>query len=305
MSLKDKVDLAPIVLMMVNENQKCQALRQALKPKFNILFATSCNEGLSLLDQQQTMLDLVLLETNIAGECGYEVYMRLNEIEHVKRIPIMFLGESDSTSEERALNIGAVDFVWPSSTIPAIVRRISNAIVTKRKIDRLSISAKTDALTGAMNRRCMDVVLFEEWKLALTTSNPLSILMVDVDHFKVYNDHFGHSAGDDCLKQVVRALQSGLVRIGDVVYRYGGEEFAVILSNTEIGGALTVGEKLCGNVRNLVRNPNGEPVTVSIGCATASAYGNDSCSPNHLLIRADRQLYIAKAKGRNQVCADF
>ncbi len=160
----------------------------------------------------------------------------------------------------------------------------------------------TDALTGIANRRHFDDMLEREWRRCARAGTPLSLLMIDVDHFKAYNDYCGHLQGDDCLREVARLLVESLGRPGDLVARYGGEEFVCLLPAIGGAGALAVTTRLAAALREAdiphPRSPLGPRLTVSIGVATA----NDlSGPPNALVGVADKLLYAAKAAGRNQI----
>ena len=161
--------------------------------------------------------------------------------------------------------------------------------------------ATRDGLTGLANRRCFDHTLLAEWQRALRQAQPLSLLMVDVDNFKQYNDAYGHVGGDDCLKRIAGAVASEM-RANDLVARYGGEEFAVILPNQSLKGAAIVAERIRCRVEAL-RLPNSGAaqhyVTVSIGAATAIA--SHEHQPAQLVATADAALYRAKHMGRNRI----
>jgi diguanylate cyclase (GGDEF)-like protein len=160
----------------------------------------------------------------------------------------------------------------------------------------------TDAMTGIANRRRFDIALEREWRRCRRADVPLSLLMIDVDHFKAYNDHSGHPQGDACLRQFARLLVDTVGRPGDIVARYGGEEFVVLLPDVGAAGALTVANKLAAALRHAdiyhPRSPAGPRLTISIGAATAKKLSGEATS---LVEFADRLLYAAKAAGRNQV----
>lgn len=167
----------------------------------------------------------------------------------------------------------------------------------------LEVQASTDGLTGVANRRHFDRTLALEWKRHARSSFPLSLLLVDVDHFKRYNDAHGHLEGDDCLGEIARTLATAARRPGDLVARYGGEEFGVILPETDLPGALAVAEMVRERLR-LKGLPHGAPgagplVTLSMGCASMVP----ACGPpaDVLIKRADEALYAAKAAGRDRV----
>jgi len=193
------------------------------------------------------------------------------------------------------------------SGILVIVRDISERKVAEEllmqahtAVERLAI---VDALTGLANRRCFDASLAAEWHRAMRDRAPLSLLLLDADHFKLYNDSYGHVRGDSCLRQIAESAQQVVSRPGDLVARYGGEEFAVLLPGTSNEGAMKVAADICEALRScsLAHFAN-EPgiVTISIGCATiVPEIGQQS---QMLIESADLALYNAKRGGRNQVC---
>ena len=160
----------------------------------------------------------------------------------------------------------------------------------------------TDAMTGIANRRRFDAALEREWRRCRRAGAPLSLLMIDVDHFKAYNDYCGHPQGDACLRQLAQLLVDTIKRPGDIVARYGGEEFVVLMPDIGTAGALAVANKLAAALRHAdithPRSPAGPRITISIGAATAR---NLNGKPAALVEFADRLLYAAKAAGRNQV----
>jgi diguanylate cyclase (GGDEF)-like protein/PAS domain S-box-containing protein len=175
--------------------------------------------------------------------------------------------------------------------------------LTDEKLAQIALEqlATRDGLTGLANRRCFDDTLHAEWARALRQRQPLSLLMVDVDNFKAYNDANGHLGGDECLKRIATAVASEM-RANDLVARYGGEEFAVILPNQSLKGAASVAERIRTRVEQL-QLPNrlaaAQHVTVSIGAATAIAAPDNSAS--ELVAIADAALYRAKHMGRNRI----
>ena len=166
--------------------------------------------------------------------------------------------------------------------------------------------AITDALTGLANRRRFDQCLIEEWRRGVRARSPLSLLIVDVDQFKSYNDAYGHLRGDNCLRKIAGSIQDVVSRPGDLLARFGGEEFAVILPSTDNYGAVEVAYAVSDSVRSRQLEHTGSSfgvVTVSVGCATmVPELGRDATD---LIDFADQALYKAKNNGRNQVCNFF
>ncbi|WP_348270180.1 GGDEF domain-containing protein [Edaphobacter paludis] len=170
---------------------------------------------------------------------------------------------------------------------------------------QLTRDAVRDGLTGAYNRRYFDQTLTEEWKRASRAQQPLSLIMVDVDHFKSLNDHYGHPTGDAVLRAIVRTLTTVLRRPNDLLARYGGEEFAVILPGTDLKGAMLVAEHMRASIeaREIPndRSGSGRVVTLSVGVASDQpAIGG---TQQELLDRVDSALYRAKSQGRNRICS--
>ncbi|MBC8997304.1 GGDEF domain-containing protein [Pseudomonas sp. N40(2020)] len=181
----------------------------------------------------------------------------------------------------------------------AMEREIRHAHQTMRDM------ALTDSLTGLGNRRRLDNALADEVRLARRQGSALSLIMLDVDYFKRYNDQYGHAAGDDCLSAVGRAIQQAVKRPGDLAVRYGGEEFTVLLPNTDSDGAIQVTEDILQTIRSLrmehARHPLGY-VTASAGITTRHPV-DDTVTPATLLKSADTCLYQAKQQGRNRWCS--
>ena len=171
--------------------------------------------------------------------------------------------------------------------------------VANHELQRL---VNVDGLTGIANRRHFDATLAREWRRAARNGSQLALIMADVDHFKKYNDHFGHQDGDDCLRQVANALACALSRPADLAARYGGEEFVVVLPETPASGALHVAERLRAAVSDLaLPHPDSSAathVTLSLGLAMASPSMSGS---DELVLAADRAVYHAKRGGRNRV----
>ncbi|WP_251955432.1 diguanylate cyclase [Nostoc commune] len=184
-------------------------------------------------------------------------------------------------------------------------RQLQQKLEAKNEeLQRLSTIATIDFLTQLANRRRFEEYLHIEWRRMTRSQQPLSLILVDVDFFKSYNDTYGHPMGDRCLIKIARAIKDVVQRPADLVARYGGEEFAVILSNTDILGAAHIAEKICFAVRKLaISHENSQIssyVTVSTGLATVIPTFNSSFQK--IIVAADRALYQAKAAGRDRVC---
>lgn len=182
--------------------------------------------------------------------------------------------------------------------------------ISERKLleDQLFAMAMKDGLTGLANRRAFDLALAEAWTAVRTTQGQMSLLLLDVDHFKEFNDSYGHQTGDDCLRAIATALQALPLASDDIVARYGGEELAIVLTRAGADLAADMGQRACEAVRALQLPHRRAPteagvLTVSVGAATVLwRAGGSAEMPHALIASADRALYQAKKSGRDQVC---
>jgi diguanylate cyclase (GGDEF)-like protein len=235
------------------------------------------------------------------------VCLRLKHDDATRDIPVIFVtAHHDTEAEARGLDVGAVDFISKPIN-PRIVRaRVKTHLTLKRQSDLLKQWAYIDGLTGVPNRRYFDERLKEEWARAVRQDSELSVLLVDVDYFKSYNDHFGHGPGDDCLLRVAQALRGVLKRPVDLLARYGGEEFVALLPDTPAAGAAVIARQLGASVEALgLEHPQSavaNVVTVSLGTCTKpkGVSPGSSATAATLLARADEALYLAKTGGRNR-----
>lgn len=263
--------------------------------------------------------DLVLLDVIMPGLDGYETAKRIRQLERDGEwTPILFLTSRTSDEDlERGIAVGGDDYlVKPVSEIvlTAKVRAMQriaqmrySLVVLTRRLDEANRElirlSSVDGLTGIANRRQFDEFLTREWSRGIRSGTPLSMLMCDVDFFKQYNDHYGHPAGDECLKTVAKTLQAGVHRPADLTARYGGEEFAVVLPDTDLPGAEQVAEEMRRTLEGLAMPHAGSLlglVTISIGVA-CTVPRRESGSAEQLIADADAALYRAKQAGRNRV----
>lgn len=292
----------PRLLIVDDQPVNLQALYQVFSPDHQVFFASSGEQAEKICRQKKP--DLVLLDILMPGIDGYETCIRLKADPETRDIPVIFVtGESDEAAETRGLEVGAVDFITKPIN-PCVVRaRVRTHITLKQRSDQLRRIAMVDGLTGIYNRRCFDDVFARESARAARSGHALSLLMIDVDHFKRFNDRYGHGAGDVCLQRVAVAIASTLTRPGDLVSRYGGEEFACVLAETEHSGAVAVAQLIEQRVRRLAiphdDSNTANVVTISIGVATFDP--QRASSATELLAEADSQLYRAKHAGRGQV----
>lgn len=291
----------PTILIADDIPMNIKILGDALKADYSIRFAT---DGLKALEVARSFPppDLILLDIMMPGMDGYDVCRALKEDNETQSIPIIFItAMSQEEDETKGLELGAVDYITKPFSLPIVKARIKTHIELKRHRDMLERLSLLDGLTGIPNRRRFDECFDVEWKRAERLSSFLSVIMVDIDLFKQFNDFYGHQQGDDCLKLVAKALADSVKRASDCVARYGGEEFVCILPDTDIQGAIQVGDAMRQNVEALrmphERSTVTDHVTISVG--TATTIPTRGQSRFSLLEVADKNLYRAKADGRN------
>jgi diguanylate cyclase (GGDEF)-like protein len=253
---------------------------------------------------ESNVTDLILLDIVMPGIDGYEVCRRLKAIERTKDIPIIFITSmGEEEDESNGLELGAVDYITKPFSKPIVRARVKNHLIMKKQRDLLHNLSNLDGLTSIPNRRSFDRFLDIEWRQAVRLAKPLSLIMMDVDFFKNYNDVYGHAAGDDCLRQAAQTLASSLKRPRDYVARYGGEEFAALLPETDSNGADTVATAMRNNIVALdiphSHSTVASHVTMSLGAATIVP--TQDMDPLLLIEAADKALYRAKEEGRNRL----
>lgn len=294
----------PRILVIDDEPSNLALLSDIFSDSYDVLAASDGKRGLEL--GLSTRSDLILLDVLMPGIDGFEVCRRLKAEPLTAHIPILFLtAHNEPDAETRGLELGAVDFIAKPFTPAAVRARVANHIALKRAQDQLSRMADTDALTGLANRRHFDEFLGLEYARHKRSGVELSVIFIDVDHFKLFNDTYGHVNGDDCLRRVAGAIGAAMARSTDLAARYGGEEFACILPMTDQDGAIAIAEKIRWAVNELhiahSRSETADHVTVSLGVVTAKCTQQRSAS--NVVALADEQLYSAKQGGRNRCCA--
>ena len=292
----------PRILIVDDVPSNVLILSQSLGRDYEILTASSGEDALKILFEVKP--DLLLLDIMMPDMDGYEVCRRVRMDKSIRNIPVIFLtAKGDEEDETRGLEIGAVDYIVKPFSIAVVRARVRAHIELKMHRDFLESLSSLDGLTGIPNRRYFEEIFEMEWGRALRRALPLSFIMIDIDHFKAYNDGYGHGAGDECLRQVAQTLHKTVRRPPDFVSRYGGEEFSIVLPETDMEGAMHVAELMRSNIESLelahAFSPVAPYVTVSVGVATiVPVIGTPESA---LREAADKQLYEAKAQGRNRV----
>jgi diguanylate cyclase (GGDEF)-like protein len=307
------------ILLVDDDPGAIQLMGRILSGAGTLRFATNGGDALRLA--RELAPDLVLLDAEMPGMSGFQVCEALKAEPALAHVPVIFVTcHSEPAFEVAGFELGAADFI-AKPVSPALVRaRVKTQLRVKHMGDELRRIAAVDVLTGVANRRRLDESLEREWRRSLRSGAPLSLLMIDVDYFKRFNDRYGHPAGDGCLRAVAQAVQGTSLRPADLVARYGGEEFVVMLPHTPRGGAEHVASRVLDAIEGLgithETSPTSRHVTVSVGIG---CYDDDSacwvppsadsrladnlrpsCIHLDLLQAADKALYAAKEAGRAQ-----
>ena len=316
---------AAMVLLVDDQAMIGEAVRRGLSNEDNIDFHFCADPHQAIAHAVRIKPTVILQDLVMPGLDGLSLVREYRNHPATKDIPIIVLStKEDPLIKSAAFAAGANDYLVKLPDTIELVARIryhSRSYLTLLQRDEayraLRVSQQqlldtnlmlqrlmnSDGLTGLSNRRHFDEYLELEWRRAMREQQQISLLMIDVDYFKLYNDSFGHLAGDEALRQVAEAIRGSCSRPTDLPARYGGEEFALVLPNTSPGGARLIAEKLRQTVHGL-NIPHCAPetdarLTVSIGLATLTPSIGSHC--RQLISAADKGLYLAKNSGRNQV----
>lgn len=291
-------------LLIVDDHPMSLKLAElTFEPHFEVITADNGPMALRLCQQQAP--DLVLLDIDMPDMDGFEVCRRLKSNEATRDIAVIFLtAQADEVQETRGLGLFAVDFIAKPLHAAVALARVNTHLLVKLQADAIRKLVFLDGLSGIYNRRFFDQQLVVEMARSVRNSLPLALILLDVDFFKLFNDHYGHQAGDDCLREIASALKASLRRPADLVARYGGEEFACILPETDFPGAMAIARLLEDRIRKkFIPHPRSavdSVVTISLGVAVRSGFTLHHAT--ELLATADEQLYHAKHTGRGRAC---
>jgi diguanylate cyclase (GGDEF)-like protein len=294
-----EINLSQSKILVVDDQPiNIQAVYNILSSEYTVLAATSGPAALDVCNEN--LPDLILLDVLMPDMSGLELCDLLKQNNSTRDIPIIFVTSFNQQHEEdECWARGGVDFIMKPVNPMTLKNRVNAHLTLKAQKDMLHNLVYVDSLTKVFNRRYLDLHV-EKLKNEVKRSKvDAGLLMIDIDHFKAFNDEHGHIEGDKALISVAEKIKGALLRPSDFVARFGGEEFSVVLPDTDLKGALDVAER----IRKLISEKhmvNGEqvaiPVAVSIGVSTVL-----SSEDSKVVDTADKNLYHAKNRGRNQV----
>jgi diguanylate cyclase (GGDEF)-like protein len=299
-----------LVLIVDNEAFNRQQVRLLEQSGYRVVEAKDGTEAINIF--QQLHPDLVLLNAIMPDMDGFECCSVLLSIEESKYTPVLMIIELEDTKLiERVFQVGAMDYVTKPLNRQVLHQRVKRLIeqsqlhhellAANQELQRLATLVTIDFLTQVANRRRFEEYIDQEWRRMAREQQPLSLILLDVDYFKSYNDTYGHQAGDRALIKIAKAILDIVQRPADLVARYGGEEFAVILPGTDELGATKIAEKICFAVRRLVMTHShsqfSSRITLSAGLSTVIPEPGSNFE--EIITAADQALYQAKAAGRD------
>ncbi|MCL2574959.1 MAG: diguanylate cyclase [Defluviitaleaceae bacterium] len=291
------------VLIVDDTPAHLRSLSRILTELYDVVIAKTGEEALEMVTK--TDIDLILLDLVLPGISGFEVLAKLKINEETKRIPVIFITSSDSPEDEmQGLALGAADYIRKPFIDIIVKMRIALQMQLIQQMRIIESYGFRDGLTGVNNRRSFDQMIGAEWARAVRNKEPLGMLLLDIDYFKKFNDTYGHLNGDACLKTVAHIMRDSVKRGGDFVFRWGGEEFAILLPNTHICGTVAVAEQIRKNIENApIKLDSGDVyVTISIGAGAIIPQNEmQKTEFKEFYEYIDKALYKAKANGRNRV----
>lgn len=290
-----------LILIVDKHTESLRQLGELLKSLGDIVFATSGKAAHFMACHRKP--DLVITKIDLGDMSGLELCKRIKSHRESKECSVIVMAEAKYRDLElAALDAGCVDFI-AAPFQPAVVQaRVRTHIMLSRRQNLLQVLADRDGLTEVYNRRFFENQARVELKRHFRQQQALTLALLDIDHFKPYNDAYGHLQGDLCLREVAHAIGGGSRRPGEFVSRYGGEEFAVVLPNTNIQNAHKYGRWICHQVLSLAI-PHGHSATVpfiTISAGIATVIPDAGTTLENLITAADSALYLAKESGRNQ-----
>ncbi|MEH6472083.1 MAG: diguanylate cyclase [Halopseudomonas sp.] len=292
-----------LLLVGAGIEQRCDVTE--LRAAYQIELADDVEGAKKWFKEQTCLPDMVVIDFVTQGDSGLRYCSTLrSDPDHRNTALILLLSSPDQELELSCFDAGATDVMFDLSNPKICQARLDLQLRMKRSAVLLASLARLDYLTELPNRREFDRKIEEEWLRARRKGSELGVVLIDIDHFKLYNDNYGHSMGDDCLRQVARAMAKGLRRPADLLARYGGEEFVAVLPETGLEGSRVVAETMIQAVRDVclphAHSSAADCVTISAG--VSSMVPTNDATPRSLSELADAALYKAKESGRNRVC---
>ncbi|MDR1868550.1 MAG: diguanylate cyclase [Treponema sp.] len=289
------------ILIVDDENANLKVLTHILGKEYTIYTATSGKSAIEKAKEYKP--DLILLDILMPEMDGYATLAELKKCENVRQTPVIFItGLDRDEDEEKGLSLEAADYITKPLRAMIVKLRVHNQMQIINQMHTIERLSMIDQLTNIPNRRSFDERLRLEWKLASREQTQISLLMMDIDNFKVVNDTYGHLQGDIVLQTVARIFPASFKRPSDFAARWGGEEFIVLLPNTPLEGALDVAEKIRKDIEGIeILYTDGSYIKITVSIGVCTQVPTIDSSLDAFLSNVDKALYKAKNEGRNRV----
>lgn len=297
----DTITRNPVVLIVDDDITTVKFIAEAIRDQYDVIFTLSAEDCLQKAMAEQKP-DLILLDVKMPTVDGFQICEALKKSEETQNIPVIFITSAKlQEDQEKGFEMGAIDYITKPINVKILRARLKAHVRQSIDLKNLETLALTDVLTGVPNRRKFNEAMRSDWKLAIRDKKPISLLMIDIDEFKRFNDHYGHPEGDKCLIAVAKTLKQTVDRPIDMVARIGGEEFVVLLPDTDLSGAEFIANKVLQSIHAL-NLPHSESkvcdfVTLSIGVSCMQPTLQED--PEKLIDAADKALYKAKHDGKD------
>lgn len=301
--MNDLQKQASHILIVDDDPNNIQVLEAILlEESYQIQAANNGLEAIRMIKKRSP--DLILMDVIMPLMDGFETCEKLKTSSETKDIPIIFLTAQNETDDViKGFEVGAADYVSKPFNISILLARVKTHLALQHQAKQLKAMAEKDGLTMIANRRRFDDFLDVEWRRCIRNGVPISLIMIDIDCFKLYNDNYGHLKGDEALKQIAKIIYNLCNRPGDLAARYGGEEFSVVLGNTDSEMAYVIAEKIRSKIErlNILHEHSIAKNIVTVSLGVNSIVPTKNSSSEQLIKAADERLYEAKKAGRNQI----
>lgn len=293
----------PKVLVIDDDISIIKLVVATLQDEFDVMFAKDSLKAIQLLESPQTF-DLILLDVNLPEIGGFELCKILKGMAGRADTPVIFITSRSSIEDKtRGFELGAVDFVTKPIEYPILKARVRTHVTLKQQKEQLKALSLTDPLTNLPNKRAYQEIFGKEFNKAKNNDSLLALVVMDVDHFKAYNDNYGHEQGDECLTRLAKIVQRSLLHSSETAFRYGGEEFVVIAPGADELITRNVAQRILDNLQEEALphawSSCAGHVTVSMGAFVGHVADFNKIS--EVFEIADQKLYLAKQNGRAQL----
>lgn len=293
------------ILIIDDSKLDLMAITHILESDYTVYFEDDAKRGIDSAKSLQP--DIILLDVVMPNMTGFDVIEILKDTTETEDIPVIFLTSRGEVQDiELGFMLGAADYIAKPFSAPVVKLRVDSLLKSIRQANEIRELSIDDQLTGIYNRDYFADLLLQEWQRSAAHGHPISLLVLDIDNFRLFNNNYGYPAGDEALRVIAGTLKERAYRAADFVGRWGGEEFIMLLSATNLTGAVVVAEDICREIEATIFNVDKDlwvKTTVSIGVHSVTAKEHDDYTLENFIADTDAALYEAKKRGRNRIVA--